>query len=103
MRFLEKDNTQVITIQDDEPPSKRARSDDSNKELDAERTLNDCMASDVLDIKDVDELEVYGNEKQTSIQITSYTFEVKTINIFEIFLLFCSYYFYLNMFFLEYI
>lgn len=34
------------------------------------------MASDVAEIKDVDELEVYGNEIQTSIQLISYSFEV---------------------------
>lgn len=34
------------------------------------------MASDVLDIKDPEELEVYGNDKQTSLQIMSYVFEV---------------------------
>ncbi|KAF7989483.1 hypothetical protein HCN44_008157 [Aphidius gifuensis] len=38
--------------------------------------LGDWMASDVLDIKDPEELEVYGNETQTSMQITSYKFEV---------------------------
>ncbi|KAJ8972867.1 hypothetical protein NQ317_013609 [Molorchus minor] len=39
-------------------------------------SLNDCMASDVLDIRDPEELEVYGNEKQPGVQITSYVFEV---------------------------
>ncbi len=35
------------------------------------------MASNVSDIRDVDELEVYGNEKQSSVvKITSYVFEV---------------------------
>lgn len=34
------------------------------------------MASDVADIRDLDELEVYGSETQASIQVTSYTFEV---------------------------
>lgn len=39
-------------------------------------SLNDCMASDVLDIRDPEELEVYGNQKQAGVQITSYIFEV---------------------------
>lgn len=40
-------------------------------------SLGDCMASNVSDIRDVDALEVYGNEKQASVmQITSYIFEV---------------------------
>lgn len=35
------------------------------------------MASNVSDIRDVDELEVYGNERQSSVvKITSYVFEV---------------------------
>lgn len=36
------------------------------------------MASDVSDIRDLDELEVYGSETQASIQLMSYTFEVRT-------------------------
>lgn len=47
-------------------PSKKKRLD----------TLGDWMASDVSDIRDLDELEVYGSEAQTSIHIASYTFEV---------------------------
>ena len=50
-----------------EPPAKKVKQD----------FLGDWMASDVLDIKDPEELEVYGNEMQTSIQITSYSFEVR--------------------------
>ena len=39
-------------------------------------STGDWMASDVSDIRDLDELEVYGSEAQTSIHIASYTFEV---------------------------
>jgi hypothetical protein len=39
-------------------------------------TVGDWMASDVADIRDLDELEVYGSETQTSVQIASYVFEV---------------------------
>lgn len=67
----------MITLDDgDEPPAKKAKEKEvleSDKVLDS---LNDCMASDVLDIRDPEELEVYGNEKQASLQITSYNFEV---------------------------
>lgn len=71
---MEKGDQQIITIHDDpEPPSKRSKADDREKTLDS---LHDCMATDVLEIRDDDELEVYGNEKQTSVQITSYIFEV---------------------------
>ncbi|KAK7575512.1 hypothetical protein V9T40_011798 [Parthenolecanium corni] len=50
-----------------EQPSKK-------KKLD---TLGDWMASNVSDIRDVDELEVYGNERLSSVmKITSYVFEV---------------------------
>lgn len=84
LRFTEKEN-QVITLDDEEePPSKKSKqvednenekgsNDGSDKVMDS---LNDCMASDVLDIIDPEELEVYGNEKQASLQITSYNFEV---------------------------
>ncbi|XP_014260039.1 cleavage and polyadenylation specificity factor subunit 1 [Cimex lectularius] len=48
------------------PPVKKKRLD----------TLGDCMATDVTEIRDEDELEVYGNEVQTSVQICSYSFEV---------------------------
>lgn len=37
------------------------------------------MASDVSDIRDLDELEVYGSEAQASVQVTSYVFEVLQI------------------------
>lgn len=68
----------MITLDDgDEPPAKKNKQKEvvleSDKVLDS---LNDCMASDVLDIRDPEELEVYGNEKQASLQITSYNFEV---------------------------
>lgn len=77
MRFTEKFN-EVINLDDtEEPTSKRQKTtgdeDDGGRILDS---LNDCMASDVLDIRDPEELEVYGNQKQADIQITSYIFEV---------------------------
>lgn len=41
--------------------------------------LGDWMASNVSDIRDVDELEVYGNERLSSVmKITSYVFEVSS-------------------------
>lgn len=79
LKFTEKDDGQVITLDDtDEPSAKRQKvaessNGESDKVLD---TLNDCMASDVLDIKDPEELEVYGNDRQASLQIASYVFEV---------------------------
>ncbi|KAF5272324.1 hypothetical protein FQA39_LY07925 [Lamprigera yunnana] len=79
LRYTEKDN-QVITLDDDGPTAKRLRSNDTNADAsEPERvldSLNDCMASDVLDIRDPEELEVYGNEKQASLQIASFIFEV---------------------------
>ncbi|XP_012280373.1 cleavage and polyadenylation specificity factor subunit 1 isoform X2 [Orussus abietinus] len=76
LRFTEKEpeniqnlNSGEIIIDDndsDETPAKKVKQD----------FLGDWMASDVLDIKDPEELEVYGSETQTSIQITSYIFEV---------------------------
>ncbi|XP_050511546.1 cleavage and polyadenylation specificity factor subunit 1 isoform X1 [Diabrotica virgifera virgifera] len=73
LRFTEKAN-EVITLDDnDEPSNKRSRTDKSDRTLDS---LTDCMASDVLDIRDPEELEVYGTQKQAGIQISSYIFEV---------------------------
>lgn len=77
LRFTEKFN-EVINLDDNEEPiSKRQKTngtnDDADRVLDS---LNDCMASDVLDIRDPEELEVYGNQKQADIQITNYIFEV---------------------------
>ena len=74
LRFVEKEsellndpNVQIFSnINNDEPPSKKVKQD----------CLGDWMASDVSAIKDPEELEVYGNETQTSIQISSYIFEV---------------------------
>lgn len=74
LRFVEKEKSQVITLDDSqEPNAKRAKTSEEEKVLDS---LNDCMATDVMDIRDPVELEVYGNEKQTSLEIKSYTFEV---------------------------
>lgn len=73
LRFTEQAN-EVITLDDnDEPSAKRTRNERTDKTLDS---LTDCMASDVLDIRDPEELEVYGTQKQAGIQITSYIFEV---------------------------
>lgn len=75
LRFTEKeiDRTNDIMILEkslncnsEEPPSKKVKQD----------FLEDWMASDVKDIADPEELEVYGSEMQTSIHITSYIFEV---------------------------
>jgi len=76
LRFTEKEpetlknlNDGEITIEEnesEETPAKKAKQD----------FLGDWMASDVSDIKDPEELEVYGSETRTSIQITSYIFEV---------------------------
>lgn len=89
LRFLPQDSNEIITIDESmlEPPNKKARvvidleanGSEPEKVLDS---LNDCMASDVLDIRDPDEFEVYGNEKQASLHITSYTFEVLIVFLF---------------------
>lgn len=70
LRFTEKElSTLEARNVDSFLPSNPAK----KKRLD---TLGDWMASDVTEIRDLDELEVYGSEAQTSIQIASYTFEV---------------------------
>lgn len=40
-------------------------------------TISDCVASNVIEISDKDELEVYGSDIRTSTQLTSYVFEVR--------------------------
>lgn len=91
LRYVEKEKSQVITLDDSQEPNAKRIKTSEEKILDS---LNDCMASDVLDIKDPVELEVYGNEKQTSLEIKSYTFEVNICN-FEIALLLIIYFFFL--------
>lgn len=76
LRFTEKEpenlqntNENEIVLEEnetEETPAKKIKQD----------FIGDWMASDVLDIKDPEELEVYGSETHTSIQITSYIFEV---------------------------
>ncbi|CAH1107318.1 unnamed protein product [Psylliodes chrysocephalus] len=75
LRFTEQSNEVITLDENDEPSAKRAKDNRSESErmLDS---LNDCMASDVLDIRDPEELEVYGTQKQAGIQISSYIFEV---------------------------
>ncbi|KAK8376849.1 hypothetical protein O3P69_010050 [Scylla paramamosain] len=51
---------------DQEPPVKKSRLD----------TLGDWIASNVDDIRDDDALEVYGHEDTSTVQLTSYSFEV---------------------------
>ncbi|XP_046387222.1 cleavage and polyadenylation specificity factor subunit 1 isoform X1 [Ischnura elegans] len=87
LRFTEKElstgsvdgeaNTQVST----KSAASNAESAGKKKRLDTlglsrSLSLGDWMASDVSDIKDLDELEVYGSEDQTSVLIASYVFEV---------------------------
>lgn len=43
-------------------------------------TISDCVASNVIEISDKDELEVYGSDIRTSTQLTSYVFEVSYKN-----------------------
>lgn len=75
LRFTEKEPENVENLMDDE-----IMDEDENEETPTKKMkqdfLGDWMASDVLDIKDPEELEVYGSETHTSIQITSYIFEV---------------------------
>ncbi|KAL0860312.1 hypothetical protein ABMA27_009720 [Loxostege sticticalis] len=52
--------------QKDDPAAKKRRLD----------TLSDCVATNVIEISDKDELEVYGSDIRTSTQLTSYVFEV---------------------------
>ncbi|KAK9877151.1 hypothetical protein WA026_016894 [Henosepilachna vigintioctopunctata] len=74
LRFQEKCNEVIVLDDNDEPSSKRMKTDDGDdRVLDS---LTDCIASDVQDIRDPVEFEVYGNQQEASLQIKSYTFEV---------------------------
>ncbi|CAG9764667.1 unnamed protein product [Ceutorhynchus assimilis] len=72
LRFTEKANEVIITI-DDEPTTKKIKKDPGDIISDE---LTDFIASDVMDIRDPEELEVYGNQTQAGVQITNYIFEV---------------------------
>lgn len=76
LRFTEKCNETITLDDNDEPSNKRSKSNENGQSDKVLDSLNDCMASDVLDIRDPEELEVYGNQKQAGVQITSYVFEV---------------------------
>ncbi|XP_043282051.1 cleavage and polyadenylation specificity factor subunit 1 isoform X2 [Venturia canescens] len=82
LRFTEKEPEAVHQPGDETAKSSEeiTLDDDSSDEIPAKKmkqdSLGDWMASDVLDIKDPEELEVYGNETQTSMRISSYIFEV---------------------------
>ncbi|KAG8038870.1 hypothetical protein G9C98_003177 [Cotesia typhae] len=71
LRFTEKESETL-------PEENTVETVNENEETPAKKQslLGDWMASDVSEIKDPEELEVYGNETQTSMQITSYSFEV---------------------------
>ncbi|RZF44304.1 hypothetical protein LSTR_LSTR006854 [Laodelphax striatellus] len=70
LRFTEKE---LSLIEPRAIESSQSQNPAKKKKLD---TLGDWMASDVTEIRDIDELEVYGSEAQTSMQIASYIFEV---------------------------
>lgn len=88
LKFTEKESDDVQPIENDDPTEITIYSENENEEVEVpakrpkEDFLGDWMASNVSDIKDPEELEVYGNETQTSIQITSYSFEVLLNNNF---------------------
>ncbi|RVE54698.1 hypothetical protein evm_000819 [Chilo suppressalis] len=63
----EKDASANKEVQQKEDPAAKKRRMD---------TISDCVASDVIEISDKDELEVYGSDIRTSTQLTSYVFEV---------------------------
>ncbi|XP_022837333.1 cleavage and polyadenylation specificity factor subunit 1 [Spodoptera litura] len=58
--------TQQAQQSKEDPAAKKRRLD----------TISDCVATNVIEISDKDELEVYGSDIRTSTQLTSYVFEV---------------------------
>lgn len=77
LRFTEKEQSTIVTLEEKTfaPKQETAKPDQAAKKRRLD-TLGDWMASDVADIRDLDELEVYGSETQTSVHIASYAFEV---------------------------
>lgn len=76
LRFTEKEPENEQNLNDNEIMVEDNESEETPAKKIKQDFLGDWMASDVLDIKDPEELEVYGSETHTSIQITSYIFEV---------------------------
>ncbi|XP_012228183.1 cleavage and polyadenylation specificity factor subunit 1 isoform X1 [Linepithema humile] len=76
LRFTEKEPETLKNLTDDGITIEENESEETPAKKVKQDFLGDWMASDVLDIKDPEELEVYGSETHTSIQITSYIFEV---------------------------
>lgn len=85
LRFTEKEPETLNNLTDDGITIEENESEETPAKKVKQDFLGDWMASDVLDIKDPEELEVYGSETHTSIQITSYIFEVLTL-----FLILCN-------------
>lgn len=76
LRFTEKEPETIESLNDGEISIEENENEETPAKKAKQDFLGDWMASDVLDIKDPEELEVYGSETHTSIQITSYIFEV---------------------------
>ncbi|KOC67340.1 Cleavage and polyadenylation specificity factor subunit 1 [Habropoda laboriosa] len=76
LRFTEKEPENLQNINDNEIILEENETEETPAKKVKQDFIGDWMASDVLDIKDPEELEVYGSETHTSIQITSYIFEV---------------------------
>ncbi|XP_053620009.1 cleavage and polyadenylation specificity factor subunit 1 [Plodia interpunctella] len=68
------DGNREIVSQAKEPQAQK-ESDPAAKKRRLD-TISDCVASNVIEISDKDELEVYGSDIRTSTQLTSYVFEV---------------------------
>ncbi|CAK1589446.1 unnamed protein product [Parnassius mnemosyne] len=66
---------ETSTTNKEQPPQKEAQPDPATKKRRMD-TINDCVASNVIEISEQDELEVYGSDIRTSTQLTSYVFEV---------------------------
>ncbi|KAF3420031.1 hypothetical protein E2986_05121 [Frieseomelitta varia] len=78
LRFTEKEPENLQNVNENEVVLEENETEETPAKKIKQDFIGDWMASDVLDIKDPEELEVYGSEREThtSIQITSYIFEV---------------------------
>lgn len=77
LRFQEKCNEVIVLDDSEEPSAKRSKAEQEEDKV--RDSLTDCIASDVQDIRDPEEFEVYGNQQETSLQLKSYSFEVSSL------------------------
>lgn len=73
--FTDKDTPITVTSTSNKEAAQKDAQDPAAKKRRLD-TISDCLPTNVIEISDKDELEVYGSDIRTSTQLTSYVFEV---------------------------